>query len=68
MVSDLILIHLFQFQVLVGVKTAIIFGVGNSSSVHINKKKYILVFSEGPVQELDHAMITAEAKSSIKSQ
>ena len=47
-------------------KTVLVFGVDNSSSVHIdNKKKYILVLGEGPTQGLDDTTTTAEAKYSI---
>ena len=43
----------------------VIFGVDNSSSVHIhNKKKDILVLREGPTQGLDNTIITT-AKYSI---
>ena len=41
----------------------IIFGVANSSSVHIDgRNKNILVLGEGSTQGLDNATITAEAK------
>ena len=41
----------------------VFFGVENSSSVHTDdKKKNILVLSEGPTQGLDDTSITAEAK------
>ena len=41
-----------------------IFGLGNSSSAHIvNEKKDILVFGEGPTQELDDT--TVKAKYSV---
>ena len=43
-------------------KNVIIFEVENSSSVHIDNKKNILVLAEGPTQGLDDASITAEAK------
>ena len=44
-------------------KKKIIFGVNNSSSVHVNnKKKNILVLGEAPAQRLDATTITAEAK------
>ena len=47
-------------------KNFAIFGIGNSSSVHIdNKKKIKLVLGEGPRQSLDGATITTEAKYSI---
>ena len=47
-------------------KNVIIFGVGNSSSVHINgKNRNILVFGEGPTQSLEDAIITSKAKYSI---
>ena len=42
-------------------KNDIIFGVGMSSSVHIdNKKKDNLVLGEGPTQELDDTILAAE--------
>ena len=44
-------------------KNIIIFGVGNSSSVHIdNKKKDTLALGEGLTQGLDDTTTTAEAK------
>ena len=47
-------------------KNVIIFGVDNSSSVHIdNKKKDVLVLLKGPTQGLDETTITAEAEYSI---
>ena len=43
-----------------------IFGIDNSSSVHIdNKKKSKLVLGESPTHSLDDATITTEAKYSI---
>ena len=43
-----------------------IFGIDNSSSVHIdNKKKFKLVLGESPTHSLDDATITSEAKDSI---
>ena len=47
-------------------KNVAIFGVNNSSSMHIDKRrKNILVLVEGPTQGLDDASITAETKYSI---
>ena len=47
-------------------KSAVIFGVDNSSSVHIdNNKKDISVLGKGPTQRLDDPKITAEAEYSI---
>ena len=47
-------------------KNVIIFGVDNSSSVHIDgRNKNILVLGEGPTQGLEDATITAEAKYPI---
>ena len=41
-------------------QNVIIFGVDNSSSVHIdNKKKYILVLGKGPTQGVDDTTVTA---------
>ena len=49
-----------------GIGIVIIFGVDNSSSVHIdNKKKDISVLGKGPTQGLDDTAITAGAKYSI---
>ena len=50
-----------------GAKNAIIFGVGNSSSVYIDKKiKHTLVVGKDPTQGLDDTIITAEVENSIK--
>ena len=47
-------------------ENVIIFGVDNSSSVHIDgRKKNILVLGEGPTQGLGNATITAETKYPI---
>ena len=47
-------------------KSVTIFGVDNSSSVHIDSKnKTILVVGEGPTQCLDNTAIRAEARYSI---
>ena len=44
----------------------VIFRVDMSSFVHIdNKGKVILIFGEGPTQELDDTTLTAEAKYPI---
>ena len=44
----------------------VIFGVDNSSSVHIDgRNKNIIVLGEGSTQGLDNATITAEAKYPI---
>ena len=51
MVFDLILVHFFQFQILIGVKIVFIFGVGNSLSVYMgNNKKDTLVLNKSPTQ------------------
>ena len=43
-----------------------IFGADVSSSVHVdNTGKYVLIFGEGPTQELDDTTLTAEAKYPI---
>ena len=48
-------------------KTAIIFGVDMSSSVHIdNKGKDVLILGEGLTQGSDDTTLTAEAKYPIK--
>ena len=61
---DLILVHFFQFQILI--KNAIIFRVDMSSSVHIdNRNKDILILGEGPTQGLDDTILAAEAEYSI---
>ena len=47
-------------------KNVIIFGVGMSSSVHVNNKnKDILILGEEPTQGLDNTTLTAEAKYPI---
>ena len=67
MAQDLILIHNFHRQ-MEAWETVIIFGVVDSSSVHIAScKKNILVLGEGPIQGLDNATITAGAKYPIDS-
>ena len=44
-------------------RNCIIFGVDMRSSVPVdNKKKYILIFDEGPTQGLDGIILTAEKK------
>ena len=44
-------------------KNVIIFGVDNSSSVHIDgRNENILVLGEGSTQDLEDATITAEVK------
>ena len=66
MVLDLIHVHFFDFQSLIGEKNAIIFGVDKSLSVHIvNTKKDILFLGEGATQGLDDTTITAEAEYPI---
>ena len=63
MVLDLILVHCFHFQPLIGGKNVAIFGVDDSSSVYINnKKKDILFLEEGPTQGLDDTKMTEDAK------
>ena len=48
-------------------KTVTIFGVGMSSSVHIdNKGKDILIPGKGPTQGLDYTTLTTEAQYWIK--
>ena len=47
-------------------KNTIVFGADMSSSVRVdNKRKDILILSEGPTQELDDTKLTAEAKYPI---
>ena len=67
MVLDLVLIHFFKLQILIGVgKNSIIFGADNSFLVHTDsKKKYILVLGEVPTEHLDDTTIIAKAKYSI---
>ena len=56
---DLILVHFFQFQILILEKMPLFL----SSSVHIdNKYKDIIVLGKGPTQGLDNTTLTAEAK------
>ena len=57
-----------EFSVLDGSvgKNVIVFGVGMSSSVHIDsKKKDIFILGIGPTQGLDNTTLTAGAKYSI---
>ena len=66
MILDQIFIHSFHFQILIGEKNVVNFGVDNSSSVHIgNKKKFIFALGKDPTQRLDDTTITAEAEYSI---
>ena len=59
---------LFSFTGFNWDKNVVIFGVNNSSSVHIdNEKKDILVLGEIPTQRLDDNTIRVEAKYSINS-
>ena len=47
-------------------KNISIFGIGMSSSMHIdNKNKDILIVVKGPTQRLDHVTLTVEVRSSI---
>ena len=47
-------------------KNIVIFGVGNSSSVHVdNSKKEILDLGEGPTNGLDDTTIMTDAKYSV---
>ena len=46
-------------------KNVIIFGVDMRLSVHIDKKKDILILGESPTQGLDDSTLTAEAKYPI---
>ena len=63
---DLIPVHFFQFQILIGVKNVVTFAVDLSSSVHIdNKNKDILILSKRPTKGLDDTKLTAEAEYSI---
>ena len=48
-------------------KNLIIFGVDNSSSVHIGRIKNIVVLNQIPTQSLGNDTKTAEAKYSINS-
>ena len=65
MVWDLILVHLFQLEVLIVVKMSL-FGVDMSSFVHIyNKNKDIVILGKGPAQGLDNATLTVKAEYSI---
>ena len=57
---------LFSFSNYDWGKNFAIFGIDNSSSVHIdNKKEFKLALGEGPTHSLDDATITTEAKYSI---
>ena len=56
---NMILLHFFQYQI-------VIFGVDVSSSVHIdNKGKDILIIGKVLTQGLDDTTLTSEAKCSI---
>ena len=47
-------------------KNVIVFGADVSSSVHVdNRNKDILILGEEPTQELDDAILIAEAKCPI---
>ena len=65
MVLDLIPVHFFDIQILIEGKNAIIFGVYNSSSVHINNKKDTLVLREGPTQRLNDTLILQDEKENF---
>ena len=66
MILGLILVHLFHFQILIGAKYAIMFGVDMSSSEHFdNKKKGVLILGKGQTQQLDNITLTAEVEYSI---
>ena len=57
---------LFSFSNFGWYKNGVIFGLYNSSSVHIdNKKKDICVLGKNLAQELDDRTMTAEAEYSI---
>ena len=63
---SLILVHLFHFQILIGAKYAIMFGIDMSSSEHLdNKKKGILILGKGQTQRLDNITLTAEVEYSV---
>ena len=51
--------HFLHFQILICLK---ILGVDISLSVHIYKRKDVLVLGEGPTQGSDDTTITGEAK------
>ena len=60
--------HFFGFKFWFWKKNITIFGVGNISSTHAyNRKKYILVLSEGPTKGLENTKIIAISKYSINS-
>ena len=63
MVLDLILVHLFFFLVLIGLKMFLELIIVFLCILIIRKN--ILVLVEGPTQGLDDTRITAEAKYSI---
>ena len=64
MVLDLMHVHNLHDQMITWMKISL-FGVDNSSSVHVDKKKDTLVLSEGATQGLDDTAITAEDKYPI---
>ena len=54
-------VYFFWFQILIGGKNVNIFGVGMSSSVHINNtNKDILILGKGQTQRLDNTALTGE--------
>ena len=59
---DLILVHFFSIPNFDWGKTAIIFGVDMSSSVHANNKKKILTLVKEQTRELDNTSLTEEAE------
>ena len=54
MVLDSIHIQFFFISSFDCGKNFIIFGVGNSTMIHVNDKKYIFILGEEPKQELDN--------------
>ena len=65
MALDSIRVLNFHFLTVAWIKNVIIFGVAMSSSVHIDKKKDILILGSHPTQGLDDNTVTAEAQYSI---
>ena len=60
---DLIVVHIFQSQILIWVKMLFFFGVDVISSVHANNKnKDILILGKRETKGLNNTLLTTEAK------
>ena len=61
MEQDLILVHFFEFQILIGIRMSLFFGVDMRSSVHTNN---ISILGQGQTQGLDNTTLTEEVEYS----